>query len=165
MNKAENHKNFATQALYKLLRFPDGLRSVVLTCAARPRRGRARRRSHTLLKNLTPFRRTPSKMRVNVRLLQRIIALTLAVVLGAGSASAGLLVRETEGITMTGADGVRYEGASGITMTGADALLSWNANGITMTGADGITMTGADQILPVSPDGMAYTGTDSVRAT
>ena len=104
-------------------------------------------------------------MRVNVRLLQRITALTLAVVLGAGSATAGLLVRETEGITMTGADGVRYEGASGITMTGADALLTYDANGITMTGADGITMTGADQILPVSPDGMTYTGTDSVRAT
>jgi serine protease AprX len=99
--------------------------------------------------------------------LKKIASLSLAVLLSAAPAAAGLLVRGTEGITMTGADGVRYEELSGITMTGADGLLGMKVNGITTPPAvaDGITMTGADGVLYTGTNGITMTGADGITMT
>ena len=99
------------------------------------------------------------------RKLQRCVAVLLALVLGAGTASAGLVVRPTEGIVLTGADGVVLTGADGLVLTGADKL-SYAANGIVLTGADGVVLTGADNgAHHLKSDGVAYTGTNVVRAS
>ncbi|HEX8291988.1 MAG TPA: S8 family serine peptidase, partial [Pyrinomonadaceae bacterium] len=102
------------------------------------------------------------------------LALALAVILGASPVLGGILVRGTEGITMTGADGVYYENLNGITMTGADGLLGLKANGITlpvitdgitMTGADGVTYTGINALNAASADGITMTGADGITMT
>jgi serine protease AprX len=83
----------------------------------------------------------------------------------AGQASAGLDIVRSNGITLTGADGIHYIGTSGITLTGADGLLLYRSNGITLTGADGITLTGADGITLTGADGATYTGTNGITLT
>ncbi len=106
--------------------------------------------------------------------LHKALALALALILCAGPAVAGVLVRGTEGITMTGADGVYYEGLNGITMTGADGLLGLKVNGvtlpvttdgITMTGADGATYTGVPAATATRADGITMTGADGITMT
>jgi serine protease AprX len=106
--------------------------------------------------------------------IRKVLALVLAVVLGAWPVVGGILVRGTEGITMTGADGVYYENLNGITMTGADGLLGLKANGITlpvitdgitMTGADGVTYTGVNAVNAASADGITMTGADGITMT
>ncbi|HUQ33138.1 MAG TPA: S8 family serine peptidase, partial [Pyrinomonadaceae bacterium] len=106
--------------------------------------------------------------------IRKVLALALAVVLGAWPVVGGVLVRGTEGITMTGADGVSYENLNGITMTGADGLLGLKANGITlpvvtdgitMTGADGVTYTGINAVNAASADGITMTGADGITMT
>ncbi|HJU53968.1 MAG TPA: S8 family serine peptidase, partial [Pyrinomonadaceae bacterium] len=106
--------------------------------------------------------------------LQKALVLTLVLVLGSGPVAAGILVRGTEGITMTGADGVYFEDLNGITMTGADGLLGLKANGITlpattdgitMTGADGVTYTGANAVNAATADGITMTGADGITMT
>jgi serine protease AprX len=78
-------------------------------------------------------------------------------------ARAGLIVRGTTGVTMTGADGIFYDNTSGVTMTGADGL-SLLANGIFPYNPDGVTMTGADGASMVGVDGVSYTGANSYIA-
>ncbi|HYO62509.1 MAG TPA: S8 family serine peptidase [Pyrinomonadaceae bacterium] len=95
---------------------------------------------------------------------QKLLALTLALMLGAGSATAGLLVRESEGVSMTGEDGVRYEGTSGVILSGADSLLTYEANGVILSGADGVILSGADTANTVAPNGVTYVGSNTVRA-
>ena len=73
-----------------------------------------------------------------------------------------IIVRQPNGITLTGADGISLTGADGITLTGADGLTRIGLNGITLTGADGITLTGADGITLTGADGIALTGADSI---
>ncbi len=106
--------------------------------------------------------------------LHKALALGLALVLCAGQATAGMLVRRTEGITMTGADGIYYENLAGITMTGADGLLGLKVNGITlpvtsdgitMTGADGVTYTGVPAASATRADGITMTGADGITMT
>lgn len=94
-------------------------------------------------------------------------ALTLLVVfiLTANSVSAGLSVARSNGITLTGADGIQFIGTSGITLTGADGFLNYTSNGITLTGADGITLTGADGITLTGADGATYTGPNGITLT
>ena len=77
----------------------------------------------------------------------------------------GLNIVRSEGITLTGADGIRYFGTSGITLTGADGLLAYDTNGITLTGADGITLTGADRVTNTGTDGVSYTGANGITLT
>ncbi|MDQ4121511.1 MAG: S8 family serine peptidase [Acidobacteriota bacterium] len=74
-------------------------------------------------------------------------------------------VIRSNGITLTGADGVRFIGTNGITLTGADGFLNRQANGITLTGADGITLTGADGITLTGADASVYTGTNGITLT
>ncbi|MFN0141355.1 MAG: S8 family serine peptidase [Pyrinomonadaceae bacterium] len=78
---------------------------------------------------------------------------------------AGLDIVRSSGITLTGADGIRYIGTSGITLTGADGLLASRSNGITLTGADGITLTGADGITLTGADAATYTGPNGITLT
>jgi serine protease AprX len=111
--------------------------------------------------------------------LRQATALALMLLLCALPARAGLVVRGTTGVTMTGADGIYYDNTSGVTMTGADALslfangiFPYNPDGVTMTGADGlkllygngVTMTGADGVNAVGVDGVTYTGANSYVA-
>ena len=101
----------------------------------------------------------------SLQVLRKFLALVLIGVVGQLPLVAGVIIRPTQGITMTGVDGVRYESTNGITMTGVDALLGFYVNGITSPFTDGITMTGVDGITMTGVDGSAYTGTNTVRAT
>ena len=83
----------------------------------------------------------------------------------ANFASAGILFERSNGIALTGADGIQYIGVSGISLTGADGILGYRTNGITLTGADGITLTGADGIRSVGPNGSTYTGPNGITLT
>ena len=78
--------------------------------------------------------------------MNRFLALLLTLVLTAQPAWAGLSVVSSNGIALTGADGIEYVGINGITLTGADGIFNYKSNGITLTGADGITLTGADGV-------------------
>ena len=89
----------------------------------------------------------------------------LLLAIAVNSASAGLSVVRSSGITLTGADGVQFIGMNGITLTGADGFLSYKANGITLTGADGITLTGADGFTSTGANGSTYTGPNGITLT
>jgi serine protease AprX len=78
---------------------------------------------------------------------------------------AGLSVVKSNGITLTGADGIEYVGINGITLTGADGIFNYSSNGITLTGADGITLTGADGTTSTGPNGSTYTGSNGITLT
>ncbi len=97
-------------------------------------------------------------------MINRAISLLVILSLAATSVLAGIEIRRSNGITLTGADGIHYIGTSGITLTGADGYLAYSANGITLTGADGITLTGADGTL-VGADGASYTGPNGITLT
>jgi serine protease AprX len=107
----------------------------------------------------------PTGTKSNETKMQRIVSLILLLALAANSASAGISVVRSSGITLTGADGVQYVGMNGITLTGADGFLNYRANGITLTGADGITLTGADGITLTGADGATYTGPNGITLT
>src|SRR5215203_140988 len=97
--------------------------------------------------------------------LRRAIALALVTVLCSLPASAGIIIHGTQGLTMTGADGIYYDNISGLTMTGADAL-TYKVNGIYNTSwANGLPMPGADGSPVATVDGVSYTGTNSYAAT
>jgi serine protease AprX len=88
---------------------------------------------------------------------RRIITLASIVVLVVGSVSAGLLIREGEGITSNGLNGITYVGNSGFTATTLDGLLAFSPNGITAPTIPGITQTGSD--------GATYPGLANILAT
>lgn len=96
---------------------------------------------------------------------ERMIALTLAVMVTAVPAMAGLTVTGANGITVSGADGILYTGTNGITVSGADGVLAFGPNGITVSGADGITASGADGITVSGADGITASGADSTTIT
>ncbi|HEX8853575.1 MAG TPA: hypothetical protein VF754_08815, partial [Pyrinomonadaceae bacterium] len=54
---------------------------------------------------------------------RKLVALALACLLAASHATAGVLVRGTQGITMIGIDGVTFDQTSGVTASGVDGLL------------------------------------------
>ena len=97
--------------------------------------------------------------------MRRATALALVILLSAVPVSAGVRIVGTQGLTMTGADGIYYDNVSGLTMTGADNLLTFQVNGIFNTTADGLTMTGADGNTVATVDGVTYTGANSYTAT
>src|SRR5215207_2390673 len=97
--------------------------------------------------------------------MNRFLALLLLLLLTANPALAGLSVVKSNGITLTGADGIEYVGMDGITLTGADGLFNYSSNGITLTGADGITLTGADGVTSTGPNGATYTGPNGITLT
>ena len=97
--------------------------------------------------------------------MKRVLCLLILLGFTASQALAGLDIVRSNGITLTGADGINYIGTSGITLTGADGFLAYQSNGITLTGADGITLTGADGITLTGADGAAYTGPNGITLT
>src|SRR5687767_8865123 len=67
---------------------------------------------------------------VSTQSLRRAAALAMVVALLCPlHAFAGVVIRGTQGLTMTGADGVYYDNVSGLTMTGADNLLAFQEIG------------------------------------
>jgi serine protease AprX len=98
--------------------------------------------------------------------LRRATALALAFALLCPlQAFAGVIIRGTQGITYTPADGIYYDNVSGLSMTGADAL-TYQVNGIGgTTTTSGLSMTGADGRPAATIDGVSYTGTNSYVAT
>lgn len=105
-------------------------------------------------KALKMFLQTPKPVR-------QIAAVTLALLLCALPATAGIRISSTQGLITTTVDGVYYDNVAGITMTGADGLLAFKVNGIFDATTDGITMTGADGSQVVGVDGVSYTGSNS----
>ena len=97
--------------------------------------------------------------------MKKAICILILISFAASSAFAGLDIVRSNGITLTGADGINYVGTSGITLTGADGILAYKSNGITLTGADGITLTGADGITLTGADGASYTGPNGITLT
>src|SRR5215208_4415145 len=97
--------------------------------------------------------------------MNRFLALSLLLLLAAQPALAGLSVVKSSGITLTGADGIKYVGINGITLTGADGIFNYSSNGITLTGADGITLTGADGVRSTGPNSATYTGPNGITLT
>lgn len=96
-----------------------------------------------------------------IRTVERLIALTLVVLVTSVPALAGLTITGANGITVSGADGILYTGTNGITVSGADGVLAFGPNGITVSGADGITASGADGITVSGADGITASGADS----
>ena len=97
--------------------------------------------------------------------IKKLVSFLLVYVFALSAAQAGVRVTTSNGITLTGADGVEFIGTNGITLTGADGFLSYKTNGITLTGADGITLTGADGITLTGADGVTHTGTNGITLT
>jgi serine protease AprX len=120
-------------------------------------------------------------MKIFLKRLHKPVTITLTLILLVGTASAGLTVTRSNGIAVTGADGVSFLNPSGIAVTGADGVLSCTPNGIAVTGADGIAVTGADGTTYTGPnglitahansmnvngaDGIAVTGADGIAVT
>ena len=97
--------------------------------------------------------------------MNRFIALLLLLLLTAQPVWAGLSVVKSNGITLTGADGIQYVGINGITLTGADGILDYSSNGITPVGPNGITLTGADGLTSTGANGTTYTGPNGITLT
>jgi ABC-type amino acid transport substrate-binding protein len=97
--------------------------------------------------------------------MNRFLALLLILLLTASPVFAGLSVVKSNGITLTGADGIDYVGINGITLTGADGIFNYSTNGITLTGADGVTPTGANSLTYTGPNGITLTGADGITLT
>lgn len=97
--------------------------------------------------------------------MNKFIALSLLLLLTAQPALAGLSVVKSNGITLTGADGIDYVGINGITLTGADGIFNYSSNGITLTGADGVTSTGPNGSTYTGPNGITLTGADGITLT
>ncbi|MBV9923460.1 MAG: S8 family serine peptidase [Acidobacteria bacterium] len=96
---------------------------------------------------------------------RRAAALALVVALCALPARAGLIIYGTQGVVMTGADGIYYDNVSGLSLYGADAL-TYKVNGIyATTPTDGVVMTGADGGPVATVDGVNYTGANSYGIT
>ena len=92
---------------------------------------------------------------------RRLVALALAVFLSSVPAMAGLTIIGSNGITVSGADGIGFVDTNGITVSGADGILAFGPNGITVSGADGITGSAVDGITVSGADGITASGADS----
>src|SRR5437763_880272 len=97
--------------------------------------------------------------------INRVVALTLVTLLSSVPALAGLTIIGSNGITVSGADGILYTGTNGITVSGADGVLAFGPNGITVSGADGITPSGADGITVSGGDGITVSGADGITVS
>ena len=97
--------------------------------------------------------------------MKKALCLTVLVSLFAGPIFAGLDITRSNGISLTGADGIHFIDTNGISLTGADGILAYRSNGISLTGADGISLTGADGISLTGADGQTYVGPNGISLT
>jgi len=97
--------------------------------------------------------------------MRKVLSVSIIFAIGVQAVFGGLDIVRSNGITLTGADGINYVGVSGITLTGADGLLTQRSNGITLTGADGIPLTGTDGITLTGADGSTYAGPNGITLT
>ncbi len=97
--------------------------------------------------------------------LKQIFSLVVLYALVAQSVLAGISVFKSNGISVTGADGIHYVGTNGISVTGADGFLSYRSNGITVSGTDGVTVSGTDGVTVSGADGATYTGSNGVTVS
>jgi serine protease AprX len=97
--------------------------------------------------------------------MKKALCLTVLVSLFAGPIFAGLDITRSNGISLTGADGINFIDTNGISLTGADGILAYRSNGISLTGADGISLTGADGISLTGADGQTYVGPNGISLT
>jgi serine protease AprX len=102
-------------------------------------------------------------VRVTARQFRRASALTLAFVLAATSAHAGVTITQGSGIAITGADGVTYVGSNVLGLAGADGLLAFGVNGISAPGSNGIAITGADGFTYLGSNGITATGVNGLN--
>jgi serine protease AprX len=93
---------------------------------------------------------------------KRIITLTLIVVLGVITVSAGLVFTPSNGIALNGLDGITYAGSSGLTPTTLDGLLALSPNGITAPTSSGIALNGLDGLTYAGANGILATGVDGL---
>src|SRR5215831_12087217 len=93
---------------------------------------------------------------------KRVIILSLIVVLGVSSVSAGLLFTVGDGITSTTGNGITYVGNSGLAATTLDGLLAFSPNSITSPTTSGITTTGSDGFTYNSLLNLLATGVDQL---
>ncbi len=98
-------------------------------------------------------------------MIKKFVSIILVLLFSINAVNAGILVSSTDGISLTGADGIKFVGTNGISLTGADGILSYQSNGISLTGADGISLTGADGISLTGADGATYTGASGISLT
>jgi serine protease AprX len=102
---------------------------------------------------------------IKFKRLKQFTALVLVLLLGVGSAFAGLTITGSNGITASGADGIDYVGVSGITASGADGYLAFTPNGITASGADGQPLFSPAGITASGADGVTYPGQNGITAS
>jgi serine protease AprX len=102
---------------------------------------------------------------IKFKSLRQFTALILVLLLGVGSAFAGITVTGSDGITASGADGINYVGTSGITASGADGYLAFTPNGITASGADGLPLFNPAGITASGADGVTYPGMNGITAS
>jgi serine protease AprX len=97
--------------------------------------------------------------------LRQFTALFLTLLLGVGTAFAGITITGSNGITASGADGIDYVGVNGIMASGADGILAFSPNGITASGADGLPLFSPLGITASGADGVTYPGLNGITAS
>ncbi len=84
----------------------------------------------------------------------------LLIILLVGTASAGVVVTGSDGISSTQANGITYTNTSGFMASGTDGALAFTPNGISAPYSNGIRFTGADAGTYAQPNGLLATGVD-----
>jgi serine protease AprX len=97
--------------------------------------------------------------------IKKILSFLLLTAIAAQTAFGGILIVKSNGISLTGADGIQYVATPNISLTGADGFLNYKSNGISLTGADGILLTRLDNISLTGADGAVYTGANGISLT
>lgn len=104
---------------------------------------------------------------------RRTVVLVLIVLIGVGSASAGLLISRTDGMLLTSTDRITFVSSDGFRATSVDGLLALDPNkitapttsGILATNMDGVTPSGSNSISAASLDNLTIAKASGVTLT
>ncbi len=97
--------------------------------------------------------------------LKKLLSLALLSAFAVQSVQAGIGVFKSNGVTVSGADGVQFYGINGVTVSGVDGYLSYRSNGISVSGVDGVTVSGADGVTYPGTNGVTVSGADGVTVS
>ncbi len=97
--------------------------------------------------------------------LKNLLSITVLCAFAVQTASAGISVVKSNGVSVSGADGVQYFGLNGVSVSGADGFLSYKANGVSVSGADGLPITSFDGVSVSGADGVTYPGMNGVSVS